>query len=83
MEKYLLIDFEFEKTFEIIGIHKLPIALIIIFIILHIISYKNGNLRERLANMKTPYWYLFLVAIIFPILILYGGDSLEFMYFQF
>ena len=83
MQKFVLVDFAFEKTLEIIAINKLPVLLIVIFIVLNIISYKSGNLRERIANLPLAYWFLFLLTIIFGIIVLYDANPQQFIYFQF
>jgi len=83
MQKFVLVDFAFEKTLEIIAINKLPVLLIVIFIVLNIISYKSGNLRERIANLPLAYWFLFLLTIIFGIIVLYDANPRQFIYFQF
>jgi len=77
------VDFAFEKTLEIMSLNKLPVLLIVIFIVLNIISYKSGNLRERIANLQTGYWFLFLSTIIFAIIVLYDANPQQFIYFQF
>jgi len=83
MQKFVFVDFAFEKTLEIMTLNKLPVLLIVIFIVLNIISYKSGNLRERIANLQTGYWFLFLLTIIFAIIVLYDANPQQFIYFQF
>lgn len=83
MQKFVLVDFAFEKTLEIMNANKLPVLLIVIFIVLNIISYKSGNLRERIANLPTGYWFVFLLTISFGIIVLYDSNPQQFIYFQF
>jgi len=83
MQKYIFWDFEITQTLTVLEFNKLPIFLMAVFFTLQYISYKKNNMIEIISSLKLRYWFLFLVAIIFPILILYGGDSLEFIYFQF
>ena len=57
--------------------------LIILFIILHIISFKQKNLPEKIASYKPVYWILFLVVIITLILFFNSGNPEDFIYFKF
>jgi len=81
--KYIVWDFAFDKTLNVISLNKLPILLIITFIVLHYISYKKNNLIETISGLKLRYWVMFLVAITFSILILYDGKPEDFIYFRF
>ena len=83
MQKYIILDFAYEKTLEIMSLNKLPILLIVIFIVLNIISYKSGNLRERIASITLGYWFIFLLSIVFAIIIMYDANPQQFIYFQF
>jgi len=83
MQKFVILDFAYEKTLEIMSLNKLPILLIVIFIVLNIISYKSGNLRERIASIRLGYWFIFLLIIAFAIIIMYDANPQQFIYFQF
>jgi D-alanyl-lipoteichoic acid acyltransferase DltB (MBOAT superfamily) len=81
--KYIVWDFAVDKTINVISLNKLPILLIITFIVLHYVSYKKNNLIETISGLKLRYWVMFLVAITFSILILYDGKPEDFIYFRF
>jgi len=81
--KYIVWDFAIDKTVNVISLNKLPIILIITFIVLHYVSYKKNNLIETISGLKLRYWVMFLVAITFSILILYDGKPEDFIYFRF
>lgn len=81
--KYIVWDFAIDKTINVISLNKLPIILIITFIVLHYVSYKKNNLIETISGLKLRYWVMFLVAITFSILILYDGKPEDFIYFRF
>jgi alginate O-acetyltransferase complex protein AlgI len=84
MQKYVVPDFHFNNdTLNFIVIYKIEIVLIILFIILHFISYKKGNLSEKISNIKLRYWFIFLTTIILAILFSYDGHPSDFIYFQF
>jgi len=83
ISKYIVWDFAIDKTINVISLNKLPIILIITFIVLHYVSYKKNNLIETISGLKLRYWVMFLVAITFSILILYDGKPEDFIYFRF
>ena len=83
MQKYILLDFNTSQTMEIIKNNEFPILLLILFGVLHYISYKKGNLPERISKLKIRYWILFLFCIVLPISLFYVGSAQEFIYFQF
>ena len=83
MQKYLIIDFQIVEIISVIQSHKISIALMILFMIIHFISFKKGNLVERFANLNYRYWVLFLVTGILSIILLYDGNPTDFIYFKF
>jgi phosphoglycerol transferase MdoB-like AlkP superfamily enzyme len=83
MEKYVILDFTTSQTIEIINENEFAILLIILFVVLHYISYRQGNLPEKISKLKLRYWILFLIFIILPISLFYVGSAQEFIYFQF
>tara|TARA_Y100000741_G_C17873336_1_gene403898 strand:- start:62 stop:550 length:489 start_codon:yes stop_codon:yes gene_type:complete len=83
MKKYVFLDFAITDTFEIIQANEFPILLLILFSILHFISYKHGNIVEKISNFKIRYWVLFLIVIISTISLFYVGSAQEFIYFEF
>ena len=83
MQKYLLIDFQIAETIGVIQSHKISVALMILFMIIHFISFKKGNLVEKFANLNYFYWVLFLVTGILLILLFYDGNPTDFIYFKF
>ena len=83
MKKYVLLDFSTAGTIEIIRDNELPILLMILFMILHFISYKKGNIAERISKLKIHYWTSILFIFFLSIAIFYVGSAREFIYFQF
>ena len=83
MEKFVILDFEFAQLFNQISLNLIPFGLIVLFVILHFISYKKSDLLLKISNLKLPYWTIFLVIIITSILFFYDGNSEDFIYFQF
>jgi len=83
MEKYIIWDFEIVKTLEVISSHKIAMALIALFFIMHLISYKKPDMLEKISNLKLHYWFIFLIAVTLSILFLYDGNPVDFIYFKF
>ena len=83
MQKYLLIDFQIVETIAVMQSHKISIILMISFMVIHFISFKKGNLIEKISILNYFYWVLFLVTGILLILLLYDGNPTDFIYFKF
>ena len=83
MEKFVFWDFQTSETIQVILSHKVSFILILLFGILHFISYKKVNLAEIISKFKLRYWVLFLTIIIFLIVFFYDGNPEAFIYFQF
>jgi alginate O-acetyltransferase complex protein AlgI len=83
MQKYLFLDFMFEKTFSVIMGNKFPIGIMLLFVVLHVFSYKNGNIHQSVTNLKMPLWALFLFIISITIVLFYNWQPTNFIYFQF
>ena len=83
MTKYLVLDFQLENTKYFVLSHKFSLFIMMIFVILHFISYKKGNLLEILSNMPLRFWIVFLTGIMILILFFYNGNPENFIYFKF
>ena len=83
MQKYVLLDFQVNTTRQFLSSHKIIIVIIVLFIILHFISYKKKNLPEIITNFKLRYWVIFLCAIMIMIFLFFDGRPEDFIYFQF
>ena len=82
MKKFVFWDFSFINTLDFITINKFPLFLIVLFFVLHFISYKKSNLHNIIANLKLPIWFIFLFSIFGLIVFFYNGSP-DFVYFQF
>jgi len=83
MEKYVFIDFAYQKTVEMISTHKFGVFLIGLFFVLHYISYRKHNLPENISKYKLPYWLIFILVLVLGIFFFYDGNPEDFIYFQF
>jgi len=82
MYKYIVFDFHIIDTLSFIGEHKFEMGLIVIFIILHYVSYRS-EISEKITKLKLHYWCVFLFIIMLSIFLFYEGNPEDFIYFQF
>jgi len=82
MQKFLIWDFQIENTIGFIRAHKFESGLICLFLILHFISYRLGNLIQRISS-RNIFLFVFLTVVIVSILFFYDGNSEDFIYFKF
>ena len=83
IQKFVIFDFQMNGIDSFVLEHKLPISLIVLFVILHFISYNNSNLRQRIADLKLRYWAIFLTIIMIAIIFFYDANPRDFIYFKF
>ena len=83
IEKYVIIDFRTIEFLNIVMQNKFPIFLIIIFFLLHFITYKKSDLVNSIANIKLKWWFVVLTIIFTSIIFFYDGKPQEFVYFKF
>ena len=82
MQKFLIWDFQIENTIGFIRAHKFESGLICLFLILHFISFRLGNIIQRIASNKI-YLFILLMVVMFSIFFFHDGNSEEFIYFKF
>lgn len=83
MKKYIVLDFQTGNIMNFIISHKLPIAFIILFIVLHLISYRIKNIHEKISQLKIHWWTGFLIITFLAIMLFYNGNPSDFIYFKF
>jgi len=88
MEKYVLIDFQFNEFLSTISTHKFTVFLIGLFILLHYISYRKTKqteitFAEFVSNISLKYWIVILATLMTIILLFVSGDPEAFIYFKF
>ena len=83
MEKYIILDFQTGNIMNFLMSHKLPIALIILFIILHFVSYRTKNIQEKISKLNLYWWTIFLTVTFLAIMLFYNGTPSDFIYFKF
>jgi alginate O-acetyltransferase complex protein AlgI len=83
IEKYILFDFNFDELVPFLFLYKTPLFLILLFISLHIISYKKNNLIEKIASYNLKYWTVIIAIVLFLIVFSFESNSEDFIYFRF
>jgi len=84
MEKYLIFDFDFSMlNIFANSTNLISITLIILFLILHFISYKKENIVEKISKINLKYWTLLITIIMILVVFSYSTFSEDFIYFRF
>ncbi len=83
MYKFIIFDFQTNGILQVLLSHKLPIALMGIFIILHFMTYMKPKTYEKISGLNFKKWTVFLIVSMSAILLFYGGNPQDFIYFKF
>ncbi len=83
MNKFILIDFQFSDVIPILTSHKIPIFILLLFIILHFVSFRKSNLIENISKLNLKQWFIVLITISLSIVLFYNGNPEDFIYFRF
>ena len=83
IQKFIFLDFASTNSISFVLEHKLPLALIMLFVVMHIISYKHQNIIDKISNLKLTYWIIFLILTMTSIIFFYDTNPQDFIYFRF
>ena len=83
MQKFVLFDFQTNGGISLGIEEKASLGLIILFIILHGVSYKKYNIVEKMSKLKLRYWTVIIMMILGAVVFSYNGNSEDFIYFRF
>ena len=83
IEKYVLFDFQTANILPFLSSHKLPVALMLLFFLLHFLVYMKPNTLQKIVSLKLRYWTIFLIVIVSSIVFFYDGNPSDFIYFRF
>ena len=83
IQKLIFIDLDVNEISGFILEHKLPLFLMVLFLIIHYISFRNPSMLNKIANLKPAYWIIFLIIIFTSIIFLYDANPRDFIYFRF
>ena len=83
IQKYVLFDFQANGVISLILQNKLSVVLIILFIILHIISYEKHNIVDQISKFQLRHWTIIIMIILGAVVFFYNGNPEDFIYFRF
>ncbi|WP_371504438.1 MBOAT family protein [Nitrosopumilus adriaticus] len=83
IEKYVLFDFQTSNILPFLSSHKLPVALMLLFFLLHFLVFMKPNTLKKIVSLKLRYWTIFLIIILSSIVFFYDGNPSDFIYFRF
>ena len=83
VQKLIFIDLEINEISGFILEHKLPLFLMILFLIIHFISFRNPKMLDKISNLRLTYWVIFLIIIFTSIIFFYDANPRDFIYFRF
>jgi D-alanyl-lipoteichoic acid acyltransferase DltB (MBOAT superfamily) len=83
IQKLIFIDLDANEISGFILEHKLPLFLMMLFLIIHYISFRNPSILNKISNLKPTYWIIFLTIIFTSIIFFYDANPRDFIYFRF
>ena len=83
IQKLIFIDLEINEISSFILEHKFPLFLMMLFLIIHYISFRNPSMLNKISNLKPAYWIIFLTIIFTSIIFFYDANPRDFIYFRF
>jgi len=83
MNKFIIFDFQFSGAMEFLASHKFSIFILILFILLHFISFRKENLIKKISSCNLKLWTVVLIIISLAIVFFYNGNPEDFIYFKF
>ena len=83
IQKLIFIDLDVNEISGFILEHKLPLFLMVLFLIIHYISFRNPSMLNKISNLKPTYWIIFLTIIFTSIIFFYDANPRDFIYFRF
>ena len=83
IQKLIFIDLEINEISSFILEHKFPLFLMMLFVIIHFISFRNPKMLDKISNLKLTHWIIFLIIIFTSIIFLYDANPRDFIYFRF
>jgi len=83
MEKYVFLDVNMVQFLDTVSENKTSVLILLLFLLLHFISYRKGNLIQKINDLKLKYWAVILIIFISTILFFIDGQPEDFIYFKF
>lgn len=83
MNKFIFFDFQLNDLMYFLMFHKFVVLIMILFGILHFVSYIKPNMMITLSNLRLHYWTVFVTIIMVLVIFFYNGNPEDFIYFRF
>jgi D-alanyl-lipoteichoic acid acyltransferase DltB (MBOAT superfamily) len=83
MSKFIIVDFQILEVIEFILGHKFNVLILVLFIIIHFISFRNRNIVEKISKFNLKTWFIVIIIITTSIIFFYNGNPEDFIYFRF
>ncbi len=83
ISKFILIDFQIQEIIQFSLLHKFSILILLLFFILHFISFRKPNIVEKISKYDLKIWMIILILISLLITFSYNGNPEDFIYFRF
>ena len=83
MEKYVFLDVNMVQFLDTVSENKTSVLILLLFLLLDFISYRKGNLIQKINDLKLKYWAVILIIFISTILFFIDGQPEDFIYFKF
>jgi len=83
VQKLIFIDLEINGVSSFILEHKFPLFLMMLFVIIHFISFRNPKMLDKISNLRLTYWVIFLIIVFTSIIFFSDTNPRDFVYFRF
>ncbi|MFT7615558.1 MAG: alginate O-acetyltransferase complex protein AlgI [Candidatus Woesearchaeota archaeon] len=83
LQKFVFFDFALSGVFEFLFAHQQAMVYILLFTVIHFLSWYKEDTLHWISTLSTWKWYLFVVLVTLVALSFYPSFSTEFIYFQF
>ena len=83
VQKLIFIDLEINGISSFILEHKFPLFLMMLFVIIHFISFRNPKMLDKISNLRLTYWVIFLIIVFTSIIFFSDTNPRDFVYFRF
>jgi alginate O-acetyltransferase complex protein AlgI len=83
IKKYIIFDFDFSGILEFIVINKYVFTIMLVFCVIHFLSYKIKDVIRKINSLDYKIWFLYILMVILMLILLATNFNSAFIYFQF
>lgn len=83
LKHYILIHITWAELMSFMHIYAVELLFILLFIVLHAISYRIPNIKEKISQSNNVLFFLFLVMFFLLLLVGAPAKAPDFIYFRF